>query len=102
MPCDYSQTGAHWGTHSYEKPHRDEAVLQLMSQASADQDITDLLWYGITKECSLGCEPQLLSGLSENSCATVYTRFPYRMKATFTYKGENHTAHKVCCCIISC
>ena len=96
MPCDYAQTGDKWKLlGDPRKPERDEAVLQL-SQSLSGADAGDVMWFGVTKECSDDCEPQ---PLTESDCAIVYTRLPYRIKAEVTFGGEEYSLHKVrhCC-----
>ena len=71
----------------------DEAILQL-SQLPG----TNGMWYGITAECSQGCQPQELPPFVDNQeddCVIVSTRFPYRLKAAFEYSGEKISIKKV-------
>ena len=94
MPCHYTQKGNEWKYHSdAQRPMVDEAILQL-SQLPG----TNGMWYGITAECSQGCQPQELPpfvGNQEDDCAIVSTRFPYRLKAAFEHSGEQFSIKKV-------
>ena len=93
MPCHYTQKGNVWKHHSdAQKPMVDEAILQL-SQLPG----TNGMWYGITAECSQGCQPQVLPpfvGNQEYECAIVSTRFPYRLKAAFEKRKKHHKDSK--------
>ena len=70
MPCDYAQTGDKWkllGDH-LEKLNVTKSDSAAFTKLIQGADAGDVMWFGVTKECSDGCEPQ---PLDKSDCAIV-------------------------------